>query len=73
MFTDTEIGLKIGYDRQLRATTNEAQAIIDDKNGTIVALQRQLAAERAKSEDLIVARGRYRNELIARRIASRQH
>jgi hypothetical protein len=46
VFTDTEIGLKIAYDRNLNATVREAQAIIDAKTAQIGALSRALRAAR---------------------------
>lgn len=54
MFTYTEIGLKMGYDRAIAAMADEAQAIIDRKaasldvaHAEIRRLQRELALERA--------------------------
>lgn len=71
MFTDVEIGLAMKHRADLRAVTGHAQSIIDGQHAEVVALQRQLAAERGKNAALIIERGRRHNDLIARRIAAR--
>jgi len=73
MFTDTEIALSMRNRADLRAVTGHAQGIIDSQHAEVVVLQRQLAAVRRQNGDLILERGRDRNELIAARIAARQH
>jgi hypothetical protein len=55
MFTDTEVALKIGYDRTIRAYERGARAIVDRKDSEIAMLtaalqdaRAELAQERAK-------------------------
>lgn len=71
MFTDAEIGLKMAHDRNIRAMTNEAQVIIDGQGNELARLRRQLAAAQRQGKDLLLERGRDRNEAIALRIAAR--
>lgn len=46
MFTDSEVGLKMRFDRDVAAISAEAQSIVDGKNRQINALMRELAAVR---------------------------
>ena len=72
MFTDTEIGLVMRHRREMAAFAQDAQSIVDGKDATIARLQRQLAAERGKNSDLVLDRGRARNDILARRLIDRQ-
>lgn len=51
MFTDTEVGLALGYRRNVDRVTENAQTIIDDKNSDIAMLQAALRRARAELAD----------------------
>ena len=51
MFTDTEVGLALGYRRNMDRVTENAQTIIDDKNSDIAMLQAALRRARAELAD----------------------
>lgn len=72
MFTDTEIGLTLAHDAEVREIVRGAQGLIDSKNAQIAALQARLAAANATSADLIRERGIRNNEVLAARIAARR-
>ena len=62
MFTDTEIGLKMGYDRRVNALAQDAQNLLnyqagelDDALRQITKLQEALVAEQAHSAGLAAA------------------
>jgi hypothetical protein len=46
MFSDTEIGLVLAHDRELRAHTAQAQGLLHSKNDEIALLRGALAAAR---------------------------
>jgi hypothetical protein len=77
-FTDELVGLDIAHKREMSAVVNDAQAIVDRQDRRIAVLKRQLAATRGQlataqrsNADLILERGRARNERILQRIMKR--
>lgn len=52
MFTDTEVGMAMAHQRQMRAFGHDAQALVDELDRDIIGLRRQLAAAKAENANL---------------------